>query len=218
MLFEPLPQGETLIRRLIAAAGIAAVVLGLGACRSNPDVAAYVGDVEISEKYVTELADEVGGEAKRGQIVQLLVIRELCLQQVAAEGGTAPAPQAQDGAPKLAVLSEQLRSCLGTIKIEQVVPTDGDWADVCARAVKAGLFGPGATVESSMADCRSEQNKATVEGAFGLKASLDKANSTFDVRVNPRYAPLTMPLISVQNASILDAVLGSQSAIISQNS
>ncbi len=46
-------------RRLIAVASVAVGLVALSGCRSEPGVAAYVGDHRITEDAVTEIIDDV---------------------------------------------------------------------------------------------------------------------------------------------------------------
>ncbi|MEV4712410.1 hypothetical protein [Micromonospora sp. NPDC049374] len=98
-------------RRLVAVASVAVGLIALAGCRSEPGVAAYVGDHRITEDAVTEViedaqaknptpteADEVppgqepqlpGQEPQlpgRSQVVSTLVLSEVCERISAAEG------------------------------------------------------------------------------------------------------------------------------------
>ncbi|MCZ7420876.1 hypothetical protein O7605_15265 [Verrucosispora sp. WMMA2121] len=104
-------------RRLVAVASVAVGLVALAGCRSEPGVAAYVGDHRITEDAVTEVIEDVqaknptpteGDEAPpgqepplpgqepqlpaRSQVVSTLVLSEVC-ERVSADEGYRPQNQ-----------------------------------------------------------------------------------------------------------------------------
>ncbi|HEY0696433.1 MAG TPA: hypothetical protein VGD43_01315 [Micromonospora sp.] len=107
-------------RRLVAAATVAVGLVALTGCRSEPGVAAYVGDKKITEEAVTRIVDELrdtvpssaeeeghfegdghdhsGGQdaavnlPQRTEVVNLLVLTDLC-RRVSEDNGYRPRSQ-----------------------------------------------------------------------------------------------------------------------------
>nr|MDT0657938.1 hypothetical protein [Micromonospora sp. DSM 115978] len=135
------------VRRLASIAVIAALgATALTGCRSEPGVAAYIGDTKIHEDRVTAIIDEVrearaaeaaadqaspdqapapdqqqpGGEPAappRTEVVTMLVLNELC-ERLAADRGYQPQQQ---------VTADQVAERFG-------LPADSEWAQEQARS------------------------------------------------------------------------------------
>ncbi len=74
-------------KRLAAPIALAAALLSLAACRSSPEVAAYVGDTQITEQQVTDVQEstvfvtEDGTSTEpigRQRVVETMVMNKLC--------------------------------------------------------------------------------------------------------------------------------------------
>ena len=90
-------------RRLLAAVAVSVLLIGLSSCRSDPTVAAYVGDDEISvdkvDSYYTKALSDPAGAAQVQQdpgaakptIVSMLVFIELLREAADAKGVTVTA-------------------------------------------------------------------------------------------------------------------------------
>ncbi|WBB77448.1 hypothetical protein O7606_14245 [Micromonospora sp. WMMD882] len=177
-------------RRLVAVASVAVGLVALAGCRSEPGVAAYVGDQRITEDAVTRILDELRTEATgapspeqpaeqpgqpggapagptlppRGQVVSTLVLGEVC-ERLSAEKGYRP--QAE-------VPVEQVSQQLG-------FPTDATYPQrvaelyTCLSGVPSGE--PVAPTEQEMADLVAAGKRA---GAIPPEVTVEQAATQLD--------------------------------------
>ena len=147
-------------RRIASIVVVAALGLGgLAACRSEPSVAAYLGDRKVTEDQVTQIFDGAGAGASatpaaeeqqqpgaqskgpavsRQQIVDLQVTLDLG-RKVAAEQGVQPLT---------AVSTEQVAAELGVPETSQYAKDYTDWVNLSqAIFAKLGDTAPAATEE-----------------------------------------------------------------------
>ena len=215
-------------RRLASVAVVAVLGLtGLAACRSEPGVAAYLGDQRITEDRVDAIVREAepptptaqaqeptaapSAAAKpavsRQDVVDLLVSLDLGKQVVAEKKLTV-----QDQ-----VTAEQVAAELGIAPGSEYARMYGEWIDV-AQAIMAAEQ-PGTptdeqimTVYDGLVEAGAiEPNLplAQVKEAFGdgqfvsvasaLGDQLAKQADADDASVNPRYLPLAAPLFVTAN-------------------
>ncbi|ASW53665.1 hypothetical protein [Plantactinospora sp. KBS50] len=208
-------------RRLVPIAAVAVLgVTVLSGCRTDPAVAAYVGDHRITESAVDQVLDDLrqhgaGASADpsaapqqvaelptRAQVVSTLVLREAC-QRVAAEKGyqatnQIPAEQAaqQLGLPAGTAYPRQvaeLYSCLSGLPVPAPQPPSAqELTDLVAAGKAAGVI----PAQVSTQEAASQLDGDQLRGALAQKRGLADAIKDADITVNPRYRPLDFPLLS----------------------
>ncbi|WP_203991279.1 hypothetical protein [Micromonospora lutea] len=213
-------------RRLVAVASVAIGLVALTGCRSEPGVAAYVGDHRITEDAVTEViddasaknpppaaADEVppGQEPQlpgRSQVVSTLVLAEVCERVSAAEGyrpeGQVEPAQVAQGLglnPETGYVRQvaELYTCLSAIPIgAPVAPTEQELIDLVAAGKRAGAVPAEVTVEQAAAQLDGDQLRQALANRDALREAVEE----YDVTVNPRYRPLLFPVLSFTGQTI----------------
>lgn len=209
------------MRRLTAAAGIAVAMLALTACRSEPNVAAYVGDTTFTEAQVTKLLDQVTSVPNaepeslpnRATVVQLLVLDALC-QRVAKEKNVTlpPAAAPQPGQPELATIQQRVQSCNQNLPASPVQPTDADLREVYDNGVAVGAIDPADPAQSFEGLKAQLASGGQVAQALGVRKVLTDASKAADVSVNPRYRTLSYPLLQFNQGPAISAELGQQAS------
>lgn len=217
-------------RRFASIVVVAALGLGgLAACRSEPSVAAYLGDRKVTEDQVTRIFDGAGAGASasptpaaedqpgaeptrapgpavsRQQVVDLEVSLDLG-RKVASEQGVQQVE---------AVTADQVAGELGVPGDSQYAKDYTEWVNLSQGIfAKLGATAPAATDEQlrGIYDALVKVNAieagfdlAQIKQAFGggefvaaayqLTGLLEKAASASDTSVNPRYLPLSAPLV-----------------------
>ncbi|WP_344075634.1 hypothetical protein [Luedemannella helvata] len=227
------------VRRLAPIVGV--VLLGgvvLAGCRSQPDVAAYVGTDRITEAQVDDLLDQIaakqapatpaaspGVEApqaprvSRTEVVTTLVLQRVC-EQLKAKGLTpTPITPAQieqaEGVPADTAYAQaraSVWSCvLGAQGAEGFKPTDEELLALYNKAVAEGAFDPAqAPFDAVKGELASNQQ---VLAALAKNRVLTEAAAAADVTVNPRYRPLEFPVFGLQNGATLISVTVGEAAL-----
>ncbi|MEV4533724.1 hypothetical protein AB0J82_07825 [Asanoa sp. NPDC049518] len=215
-------------RRIASIVVVAALGLGgLAACRSEPSVAAYIGDRKVTENQVTQIFDGAGAGASatpaaqeqpaaeptkvpgpavsRQQVVDLEVTLALG-RQVASEQGVQPVN---------AVTADQVAGELGVPATSQYAVDYTEWVNLSQGIfAKMGTSVPAVTDEqlqgvyAALVKVKAIEagfDLAQIKQAFGggefvsaayqLTGMLEKAASANDTTVNPRYLPLSAPLV-----------------------
>ncbi|MER7415306.1 hypothetical protein ABT346_00725 [Micromonospora peucetia] len=221
-------------RRLVAVASVALGLVALSGCRAEPGVAAYVGDLRITEDAVTGVMDDLRTKnptptaapegqppaqtpqrPDRGQVVSVLVLSEVC-ERVSAEKNYQPRGQVapEQLAQQLGLSSDtgyvrqtaELYSCLSGVPAgAPVAPTAQELADVLAAGRKAGAIPADVTDEAAAGQLDGEQLRT----ALATRKSLAEAVAAYDVTVNPRYRPLAFPVLSFSgDAAAVSVPLG----------
>ncbi|MEU3453924.1 hypothetical protein ABZ671_10010 [Micromonospora sp. NPDC006766] len=209
-------------RRLIAVASVAAGLVALSGCRSEPGVAAYVGDHRITESAVTSLLDELRAKLSpspessdnpdqarpsglqlpaRSEVVTDLVLLDVC-QRLAADKGyqssqrvTADDVAAQYNLPADTAYTQrvaELITCRAGLPAEPVAPTEQELADLLVAGKAAGVIPAEMTVQEATAKLDGDQ----LREALGHKKLLREAFDGYGVTINPRYRPLEIPLLN----------------------
>jgi hypothetical protein len=211
-------------RRLAASAVVASLaVAGLSACRSEPSVAAYLGDDRIAESRVQDVWDEANdavaaagrpGEAAPEPITRADVVRALVGVGVLAEVAkkhnvTLPADlKLADFATALHVpatteyikLYAENQAYLQLLQQEATSapePTDADYRGVYDVLVANQGIEPGTTFEQFKGGL-SDTNKQLVQRATAVRKEIAEAVGPMDITVNPRYQPLEIPVLQFQ--------------------
>ncbi|MER5455376.1 hypothetical protein ABT008_11395 [Micromonospora sp. NPDC002389] len=213
-------------RRLVAVASVAVGLVALSGCRSEPGVAAYVGDHRITEDAVTEVIDDAraknpepteaaepvpGQQVRlpgRSEVVSTLVLGQVC-ERISAAEGYRPQGQAEVAqvAQQLGISPEatyarqvaELYTCLSGIPVgSPVAPTEQELADLVAAGKRAGAVPADVTVEQAAPQLDGEQ----LRQALATRDALAGAVETYDVTVNPRYRPLEFPVLSFAGQAV----------------
>lgn len=202
------------VRRLASIPAIAAVgLLALAGCRSEPGVAAYVGDTKITEDRVTAIVDEAvrsrsdeAGDAMpvdRGTVVSTLILNEVCAHLDLAPQPDQPPVTAEQVASGFGISADtefarrgaEMQNCLRSLKVgPPIAPTKEELADLMKRARAAGAIPDGMSDE----DAARQYDNRTLRGALAQRKVLSDALTEHDVSVNPRYRPLEFPLLFFQ--------------------
>ncbi|REF95170.1 hypothetical protein DFJ67_1122 [Asanoa ferruginea] len=214
-------------RRLASIVVVAALGLGgLAACRSEPTVAAYLGDRKVTDAQVTQIFDGAkttatpaadpasppasgapvpGPAVSRQQVVDLEVSLDLG-RQVAKEQGvqqinavTVDQVASELGVPVDSTYAKDYtewvnlsQGIFAKISANPGKATDDQLRSVYDALVKVKAIEPGfdlAQIKQAFGDGEF------VAAAFQLTALLDKAASASNTSVNPRYLPLSAPMV-----------------------
>jgi hypothetical protein len=215
------PRRAGLVRSVLVAALLLGGGVGLAACQASPGVAAYVGDMrltdsEVDSQVATVAADLNKSDASaasslrygsvRQTVVELSVFNEIARRYAQEQNVTVPAPDlagtasrfglpADDPYVKLiANFSAYDTTLLG--KAPTANPSESDLQDVYSRLVASGFTGAYADVKSQIAALPALQT------GLGLRDELSQAMQRYGVGVSPRYSPpLQVPLASVSTQS-----------------
>jgi len=210
------------VRRLRAIVAIAAVgvlaVAGLAGCRSEPNVAAYVGDTRFTEKQINEVVDEVADRVNEGRlggvrqnVVSWLVLGDLG-RRVAAEQQVSIPPVDVVGAAEQAQLPADTKLAkafaewvtVGTALLQVAPDSQPSQADL--RAIFESLVDQGQVPEGTTFEMVASQ-LITPDTAklVGLRNLLSEAAEQHKLAVNPRYRPLNVALGDIPFPLALEA-------------
>ncbi|WP_203782252.1 hypothetical protein [Paractinoplanes rishiriensis] len=232
-------------RRLASVAVVASLaVAGLSACRSEPSVVAYLGDTKVTDARVQEVYDEVQEKfvappgAPAGQPVRVPISRtdvaaalvsSQVLAQVAKERSVSLPADLQlaeyAGSLSLPENTEYVRLFAETDGYVRVLreklqnapePSDEDLREVFDVLVATEQVNAAGTFEEFKSSL-PPQNKQLVQTAAAVRNEIVKAADAMDIRINPRYQPLGIPVLQFQTQNgevrpLLTAKLGSDEA------
>ena len=209
-------------RRLASVAVTAALaVAGLSACRSAPDVAAYVGQAKITEQRVTDVLK--GAQANQvtaapGQpvtpiarqdvvdtLVGLDVMRELAKKHNVTPTAIDPTQVGQalgvNAQAEYVGLFTEYRGLLNALStgVQPARPTQADLRDVYDRLTKGGA-NPDSTSFEQFARGLAQQDQQTLAQNIGLRNQLEPEIDKLNTKVNPRYHSPELPLVSTQTS------------------
>jgi hypothetical protein len=193
-------------RRLLAAAVAGTLALaGLAGCREVPTVAAYVGDAQLTNKQVDQMAQEFNTDPNqtvgdnRSTVVRWFIIRELS-RRIAQEHGITVAPvdasdvvaDAKELNAKVGDAAQLVAEALAALDAivpvsPPQVPTDADKREVFQILVDNHA------AESSEFQPR-QFDSTDLRAKLGLRAALREALHRYQLSVNPRYQPLALYL------------------------
>jgi len=196
-------------------------LLGTSACRSAPDVAAYVGDRAITEARVTELIDGLmaamqsagqnGQRPDRAQVVNLLVGNEVCERARAKTGFPVEPPQLEPGLDELRTIGQQTAACMQAMPIgKPAEPSEAEIREVFDAGVRLNMFEAGSF---------DQQRQQLLEGgqladAVARRKVLAAAVADADVKINPKYHPMEFALLSWQQGPAFSLRLTRQSPVV----
>lgn len=216
--------------RLLAGLAVAAALLGLTACRSSPEVVAYVGDEAITEARVTRLIDDyvqkqreyAREQAAKGQqvpeaqapdrkfVVHLLVQAEVCDRLRDKLGFQVQQPSLPDGAAELYAISEKTKACRAAIPAQAVEPTEMDLHEVFDAGVRLGLFPP-----DSFDEYKDRLKGAgQLSEALGQRKMIKETLKDTDITVNPKYGVVELALLSWEQGSALALEFGEHGPVV----
>ncbi|MCZ7439740.1 hypothetical protein O7598_25290 [Micromonospora sp. WMMC241] len=204
-------------RRLVAVASVAVGLVALSGCRTEPGVAAYIGDHRVTEDQVTSILDEARDGLSsqpatapqadallppRDQVVATLVLSDVC-KELSADKGYQPKTQVtpeqvaqQLGLPAGAAYPKKVAefyTCVSGVPVgESTAPSKEDLATVIAAGRAAGAIPP----DVSDADAAGQLDGDQLRSALATRKALADAIDGYDVSVNPRYRPLAFPVLT----------------------
>lgn len=217
-------------RRLASVAVVASLaVAGLSACRSEPSVAAYLGDSRLTEARVQDVWDEahdavVKAAAKgdpgkpvvmpvtRADVVRTLVSADVLAEVAKAENVTLPADLTLDEyASSLHIPADTefvrlyAQADIYVRLLRQGVtsapaPSDADLREVYDVLAANGQIQEGGSFEQFKTSL-PDQNKQLVQTAGAVRQEIAKVTKPLDIKVNPRYQPLGIPVLQFQTAN-----------------
>lgn len=181
--------------------------LALAGCRSEPSVAAYVGDARYTQHDVDRIVNAVGSAEHPAVtvnpqwVVRLLVTRDVARRLATEQHLTVPSAD-------LATFSEVLRLPAGNeyaklwaevyslqralgATLQPAPIADDDLLRYYRAGVAAGIYPAGAPDDA----VRANLSNATIAGRLALRNLIAEAVVRQHVIVNPRFAPLAMPLL-----------------------
>jgi hypothetical protein len=232
-------------RRLVSVAAVASVaVAGLSACRSAPSVAAYVGPAKITDARVDAVFDDAhdklvaaaaqqSGKPVTMPITRADVVRTLLsaqvLEQVAKQHNlTLPAdlgiadyansvhiPENTEFVRLFAQTDAYVKLLRQDVK-SAPEPSDADLQQVFDVLASTGQIAAG----SSFADFKAQlpaQNKQLVQTAAAVRKEITDVSNKMDIKVNPKYQPVGVPVLQFQTNDgqvrpLISAQLGPEDA------
>ncbi|HEY2947770.1 MAG TPA: hypothetical protein VGJ53_05125 [Micromonosporaceae bacterium] len=222
-------------RRLGVAAALAVVgVLVLGACaRSNPSVAAYVGNTAYTKSEVDRAFDTLpkdqtqrNPQALRQFIVSMMVLSEVAERNAAAAGKPLAKPtaeQVQQIARQLSLPADSAFVRLqaryqGAVQHLESEAKSTEPDDTLRREIFDGLRAQGVIpAGTTFAQVRAAIDSSELRHLVGVRTLLGDLVNRYHVRVNPAYAPLelqaSVPIAGGQaqaNVSIPVSIKGEQ--------
>jgi hypothetical protein len=214
-------------RRLASAAVVASLaVAGLSACRSGHDVAAYIGDRQITADRVTGVYDEVqrsvaaAGPVPAGQIPPTPVTRadvlgvllgaELLPEVARQQNVTLPADTSVDRYAAGIRLQPDLEytklfaqaNAYSEALLQKTTPPAGQPSDADLREVydaisaAARRAGQDAGTFEQFKGGLADQGKQAVQAASSVRAEINQAAGKMDIKINPRYGAAAVPVLS----------------------
>ncbi|TQS45485.1 hypothetical protein [Cryptosporangium phraense] len=166
-------------RRLLAAVAASLLLIGLSSCKSDPTVAAYVGDDVISidqidDYYAKAVADPVSAQqvqqnpgAAKPNLVSMLVFIQLLHSATEKVGAAVTPAEVSAAKAELEPQRQQITGELALLPLDQL-------ADILAYQGKLGDW-----AKEGVADQNSAAKKYT--------QALQDAEKANPVTVNPRY-------------------------------
>ncbi|MEU4245249.1 hypothetical protein [Actinoplanes sp. NPDC026619] len=214
-------------RRLASVAVVASLaVAGLSACRSEPSVAAYLGDNRLTESRVQGVYDQahdavVAAAAKspagaaatmpitRNDVVRTLVSADVLAQVAKQQNVSLPAdltlddyasslhvPATTEFVQLYAQADTYVRLLRQGVKDAPAI-TDADLREVFDVLAANGQVQEGATFEQFKSSLQ-DSNVQLVQGAAAVRKEIAAVTDKLDIKVNPRYQPLGIPVLQFQ--------------------
>ncbi|MFC0004572.1 hypothetical protein [Micromonospora siamensis] len=212
-------------RRLVAVASVAVGLVALSGCRTEPGVAAYVGDHRITEDAVTGILDELKGKLPtqepaqapagqesaapaasrlpaRSQVVSTLVLLDVCRKASEEKGyraqGQVQAQQVaqQFGLPADAAYPQRVAELYTCLSGVPAGEPVAPTKEELTDLVAAGKKAGAIPPEVTVEQAAGQLDGDQLRSALATRKTLAEAVSGYDVTVNPRYRPLAFPVLS----------------------
>lgn len=193
--------------RVLAVVAVLAVT-SLAGCRSDPNVAVYLGDDAVTIKEVGQVAGDLSfAPAQRGAVTgyvlgsmiirevggRLAAARSLTVQPLTSPGVVAQYYNLPTGAPIVSLVTDT-QNILLTLAAD-VTPVEPDREQ--QRAAFEALYFPSGRPVSERYTFEQVQyllNRDSIGRMIALRRLLDDAVAASGITVNPRYAGLTYGL------------------------
>jgi len=218
-------------RRLLAAVAVGALLMtGLAGCRADRNVAAYVGDTEITEARVdevmTSIRDVAPAEAYgeiRGRVVEMLVLTAAGTGYAETAGVQIPEPAPEEFADQLGLPVENayvqvlsgFLAVLNTVngRAQSTAPSEAD-----QREVYRNLLFNGEPLQDPFEEVQRFFTEEAIGTAVGTRDLLTEVIADGDVTVNPKYRLVHQVQVTIGQAqSWLGVPLGEPSPVIDEN-
>ncbi|SCE73460.1 hypothetical protein [Micromonospora mirobrigensis] len=212
-------------RRLVAVASVAVGLVALSGCRTEPGVAAYVGDHRITEDAVTTILDELKGKLPtqeptqapagqesaapaasrlpaRSQVVSTLVLLDVCKKAseekgYRAQGQVQPQQVAQQfGLPADAAYPQRVAELYTCLSGVPAGEPVAPTQEELTALVTAGKKAGAIPPEVTVEQAAGQLDGDQLRSALATRKTLAEAVTGYDVTVNPRYRPLAFPVLS----------------------
>jgi hypothetical protein len=185
----------------------------LSACRSEPGVAAYVGDDVLTESEIDSTIDEVVKASQesarvpsRSDVVVTFVLNKGCAAKQAQEKfASAPVTiEAVANAESIPANTQYARdrtalhACVGGVPTTDTVPTEAELREIFDRAIDEQLIDPATVYEQVKGQIAGDSR--VIEG-LATRHLLSSLVADGEVSVNPRYRPLNMGFSAVHSAT-----------------
>ena len=215
------------LRRFVLFAVLAvAATVGLAGCQTQPGTAAYVGDTRITDDQIDQAVARIQADVDKAEpgrtvptgTLRTIVVGQTLFNEVAGqyasehgikvgpinydEAGASIGLPADDPYVHLSADMDAYRTAL-LAKVTPRAPTEDEIRgvyDKVSAAVGRENVGDYNTVRPQIAAL------TTLAPALGLKAELTDAAKRYGVGVNPRYQPVTVPLLSIGTNPQVDIV------------
>lgn len=197
-------------------------VFALSGCQANPNRAASIGDFSIDHADVDAMVDTIESDLKNAQqtlpaeaygdvrrtVVEFTIFNELARRYAKEQGVSVPATDyaaaadqiglpADDPYVRLSAEATALRTAL-LAQAKPGTPTESDFRETYDR-YKALAGAEASTYEEVRPQLAALPEFQT---GLGLRSELLAAATRYGVVVNPRYAPLSVPLTSLSNGQL----------------
>jgi hypothetical protein len=188
------------MQRAWSLALVVALGLALPGCRSQPQVAAYVGD----KRYTNDDVDRYA--AKTGELRQLvlssLVVRDVGAPLVTQLKAKKPEPDVAGAAkafnlPSDSATAKLVAEASAIVQALSATVAPLPPSEEFQREVFDGLTFQGQLVSkyTKFEQIRELLSQEQIGSGFAVRALLDQAVAKAHVTVNPRYVPLRYPLV-----------------------
>jgi hypothetical protein len=209
-------------RRLASVAVVASLtVAGLSACRSDPSVAAYLGDQQITESQVQAVIDQAARATAAGtpvtplgraDVVKTLLSVDVLTQVAQRNNVTLPAdlqlsefatmlkqPEKADYVRLYATVQGYVAGLRNALK-SGPEPTDAELKQVYETLAAHGEIQPGQS-EAQFKSALTDSQKQLLQVATGVQHEITDVSGAMRIRVNPRYQPAIISVLDLQTQS-----------------
>ncbi|WP_203816461.1 hypothetical protein [Paractinoplanes ferrugineus] len=217
------------VRRLASVVVVASLaVAGLSACRSEPSVAAYLGDSRLTEARVQDVWDEAhdavvkAARSTPGTPATMAVTRTDVVRTLISADVLAKVAKAKSVSLPAEMNLEEYASSLHVPATTEFVRLYAE-ADTYVRVLRQGITSPAALSDADLREIFEvlaangqiqegssfeqfktslpDSNKQLVQTATAVRTEIAEVAKPLDIKVNPRYQPLGIPVLQFQTAN-----------------